>query len=63
MAESEDFFKAQEDAAHRIARICGRGSAAHQALELLEKRRAAREDSVIWRDARQWIVGPRPVDA
>ena len=63
MDESEEFFRLQEDAAHRIALLVGVTSAARSALESLEKRRKAGEDAVIWRDGKKWVVGPRPVDA
>ena len=61
--EHEEFFKLQEDAAHRIADVVGVTSAAKAALEKLAKRREAGEDAVIWRDGRKWVVGPRPANA
>lgn len=63
MDESEEFFRLQEDAAHRISEIVGVTSAARMALKNLAERRAAGEDVVIWRDGKKWVVGPRPVDA
>jgi hypothetical protein len=61
--ENNEFFRLQEDAAHRIALCVGVTSAAKRALEELEKRRGEGQDAVIWRDGRKWVVGPRPVDA
>lgn len=63
MDESKEFFLLQEDAAHRTAQIIGPASAAQQALNELERRRAAGEDSVVWCYRGRWIVGPRPEDA
>lgn len=63
MDESEEFFRLQEDAAHRIAAVVGVTSAARSALEELARRRTKGEDAVIWRDGRKWRVGPRPADA
>lgn len=59
--ESDEFFRLQEDAAQRTAHIVGVTSAARPALAELERRRAAGEDAVIWKEGRKWIVGPRPV--
>ena len=60
MDENREFFRLQEDAAHRIAVCMGVTSAAKRALEELEKRRESGQDAVIWRDGRKWVVGQRP---
>ena len=60
MDENHEFFRLQEDAAHRIALCVGVTSAAKRALDELEARRAAGQDAVIWRDGRKWVVGPAP---
>jgi len=59
-AEAEDFYKAQEDAARRIAHIVGATSAAGAALRDLARRRNAGESVVIFHTGRRWLVGPRP---
>jgi hypothetical protein len=50
---------ADEQLAITVAKVCGRNSAAAQALRDLRKRRAAGLDAAIWRDGKDWKVGTR----
>lgn len=54
----------EETLARRVAQICGPHSAAAQALNLLDRRRAAGEAVVIVQHQKAWIVAPKtPVNS
>jgi hypothetical protein len=56
----QEQLAAEEDAARRVAHIVGPNSAAAQAIEELERRRAAGEKAYVLRVKRSWVVGPMP---
>lgn len=54
--------EADEHAVRYVARILGRSSAAAQALEDLDRRRANGECVAIFRSDTGWYVGPIPME-